>query len=152
MGVKGQASGMARPGAIIIGIIVGAILVLANGFAAFRFLPSSYEHFTWQAYAEVVYTDTPTATPTATPTQTPTHTPTRTPSDAENSAGAQACDDGIDNDFDDLVDCADSDCAGVPPCASPAPAASNRTLVFIVVLLFAVGLLALAPVRTRKED
>ncbi len=31
------------------------------------------------------------------------------------------CDDGIDNDMDTRIDCADPDCTGVPPCGGPPP-------------------------------
>ncbi len=149
--MKGKSQGLARPGAILLGMALGGALVFANGFAAFNFLPSSYERFTWEAYAAVVYTNTPTATPTSTPSATPSATPSRTPSDQENSAGSQACDDGIDNDNNGLVDCADAACNGTAPCGLPAPTTSNRALVIIVALLFTVGFFALAPLRSRKQ-
>jgi hypothetical protein len=35
--------------------------------------------------------------------------------------GPEICNDFIDNDFDNLVDCSDVDCAGIPPCPAAAP-------------------------------
>jgi hypothetical protein len=56
---------------------------------------------------------TPTATPTATPTPTPTATPPATP---------EVCDDGIDNDGDGKIDCADQkDCGKDPVCGGSPP-------------------------------
>jgi hypothetical protein len=77
MGMREQLQGRGKLGGIVRGIGLAAVFVAVNAFAAFNFIPSSYQQFTWEAYAEVVYT--PTSTPTTTPTTTPTHTPTRTP-------------------------------------------------------------------------
>ena len=102
-------------------------------------------------------TATPTETPTATatPTETPTATaatPSTTPTKAlrENSAGAQACSDGVDNDFDGLVDCADPDCFGVAPCGVPAPTLSQGMTVLLAVLMATMGVGALARLRRRE--
>lgn len=88
-------------------------------------------------------TATPTASATATPSSTRTPTLTRTPaatrtptpmptlSAHENSAGPQGCSDGIDNDGDGKIDCADPDCANVPPCAAAAPALSPVMLLLL---------------------
>jgi hypothetical protein len=152
---------------ILRGVGLAAIFVAINSVAAFNWIPSSYQQFSWEAYAEYVYTDTPTATPTATPTGTPSQTPsatatpsptatttaspTPTPSDNENSSGDPACDDGFDNDFDGVLDCADSDCVGTPPCRAQAPVVSHRTLALIVVLLVAIGFFGLTPLRFEKR-
>jgi len=160
--MRQQSQGLAKLGAIFLGIGVAGLFVLINGFAAFNFIPSSYERFSWQAYAEVVYTNTPTAAP-ATPTPTPgiatatptpgipTATATITPTDRENSSGAQACSDGIDNDLNGLIDCADPACGGTFPCGVPAPAMSSRALVLLVVLFLSIGFFALTPLRFGRR-
>ncbi len=96
-------------------------------------------------------TSTPTETPTATPTVTPSSTPTSTPTTApnEDTAGGFACDDAFDNDADGLIDCDDPDCDDVGLClATQAPATSPRTTAGGVLLLVAIGLLALR--RSRR--
>jgi hypothetical protein len=140
-----ESHGLAKLGAIFLGIGMAAGLVLMNGIAASELLPSSYDRFTWQAYEEVVYTSTPTMTPTATATLTPT------PSEREDTEPG-GCDDGIDNDQDGAIDCADADCLGTPPCVAPAPVMSYRSLGIVVVLLVMIGFFALTPLRLGKRD
>jgi hypothetical protein len=98
-------------------------------------------------------TSTPTSTPTATPTNTPTNTPTQTPSSTptstptytpvpgEGGLGSQTCGDGEDNDGDLLIDCADPECLGVPPCPAPAaaPLLSAAAVAIIALALLLVG-------------
>jgi hypothetical protein len=171
--MREQSQGLAKLGAILLGVALGAVLVAINGLAAFNLIPSSYQRFSWEAYAMYVYTETPTATPTSTPTLTPTITPTSTPtatatitptstptatatitptpSDSEDSSGDQACDDDFDNDFDGLVDCVDGDCLGTPFCVAPAPVMSHRSLGLIIVLFVMIGFFALTPLRFGKR-
>jgi len=84
-------------------------------------------------------TSTPTGTATATSTRTPLPTRTPTPTTAagahENSGGPQGCSDGVDNDGDRLIDCADPDCATVAPCAVAAPALSPVMLLLLAAAL-----------------
>jgi hypothetical protein len=93
-------------------------------------------------------TDTPTTT--STPTGTPTETPTRTPAPFENAGGDQFCRDGIDNDNNGLIDCADPACTGVPPCTSAAPLLSPKMLVVMALTLSVVGVLSVTRVRRRR--
>jgi hypothetical protein len=87
-------------------------------------------------------TSTPTSTPTATPTQTPTATPTL--ANSEDEPGLFACSDQFDNDGDGLIDCADPDCEDAPLClVAPAPAMSHNGFAFAVVILLAIGALAI---------
>ena len=100
-------------------------------------------------------TVTPTATITATPTITPTatSTPTATPTPTpigEGTGGAQACIDGIDNDRNGLIDCADPSCSNVLPCAKVAPLLSPTLLLVQMAILCAVGLLAIARMRSGR--
>lgn len=90
-------------------------------------------------------TATDTVTATATVTQTPTASATVMPTFApfEDAAGPQACNDGFDNDDNGLIDCADPACAGVAPCTRPAPAADSRTLAVALLVLAAIGGLAM---------
>ena len=91
--------------------------------------------------------NTPTATNT--PTQTPTQTPTRTPASNERDGGL-GCIDGIDNDNDGLIDCADPDCQDQPPCARIVPTMGPNGTVVLAVVLSVVGLLGLARLRWNK--
>jgi hypothetical protein len=98
-------------------------------------------------------TVTPTPTNTPTPSNTPTVTPTPTPTPPhEDSGGAQGCSDGIDNDGDGLIDCADPDCGNTPPCGPVAPVMSPRMVVVLIVTLSAVGLLGLWGARRRARS
>jgi hypothetical protein len=85
--------------------------------------------------------DTPTATPTG--TTTPTGTATGTPEVAE------ACDNGLDDDGDGAVDCADSECTSTAPCVSPAPALSTTATVALFAVLSAIGVFGLF--RRRRQ-
>lgn len=106
-------------------------------------------------------TTTPTITPTRTPTSSPTitltatisATPTVTPTSnvMENVGGNANCSDGFDNDFDGLIDCADPDCANIPPCNAVAPVMSPPAALLLAVLLSLVGLFGLARSRQQRE-
>lgn len=62
--------------------------------------------------------------------------PSEGPGEPETGA---LCSDGIDNDGDGLIDCADPDCFREPACNVPAPAASHFGLVALLSLLVALG-------------
>jgi len=126
-------------------LLLAGIIRLAGNVQAQTLLFDKFEQGSAPAgWREVFNSTAVTATPTATVTPTPTKAL------RENSAGAQACSDGFDNDFDGLVDCADPDCFGVPPCGAPAPALSQRMMVFLAVMLAAIGVGALARLRRRE--
>lgn len=112
--------------AILLGITVAVVMVSLNGLAAFNLIPSSYTHFSWQAYAGVVYTP------------------------LENSS-AQGCSDMDDNDGDGLIDCEDPNCFRTPPCGVPAPLMSNRGLGLMAVLFALIGFFGLSPLRFSKR-
>ncbi|MGH7785435.1 MAG: hypothetical protein ACRERC_01125 [Candidatus Binatia bacterium] len=82
-----------------------------------------------------------------------TSTPGPTPSASENAGGSQFCSDGIDNDFNGLIDCRDLACTGVAPCdAHPVPAVSGPSgLILAGAVLGVAGLLALARTRRRAR-
>jgi hypothetical protein len=84
-------------------------------------------------------TNTATVTATATITTTPPATPTITPT-AEVGA---LCSDGIDNNLNGLIDCADPSCAGSEPCIAAAPAMSPVLLLLALAALSLIGLLQL---------
>jgi len=175
MGMREQLQGRAKVGGILRGVGLAALLVAVNAFAAFNLIPSSYQQFNWEAYASVVYTDTPTATPTQTPTGTPTRTPTSTPTGTPtrtptgtatatatlipNGGGCATpslcqsgfCVEGICcNTICDqpMQTCESGTCMGA---AAPAPAVSHRTLGLILALLVAIGFFALTPLRFGKR-
>ena len=101
--------------------------------------------------ATATATDTATPTPTVSPTPTVTATTTATTAPFENAGGSQACTDGIDNDRDGLIDCADPDCAGVVPCARIAPILSPALIVVLTGVLMLVGFLGLS-LRLRQRS
>lgn len=97
-----------------------------------------------------VYTPTFTSTPTRTPS--PPSSPTLTPTVSlfENQAGDFACSDGLDNDGDRLVDCADPDCAGSTRCSAPVPVGQTPWTAVLVAMLAVIGLGALYGYRQRR--
>jgi hypothetical protein len=63
------------------------------------------------------------------------------------------CTDGIDNDNDGLVDCADPDCVTqAPECAAPAPALSAPMAVGSLVLLSMIGWVGVVRLRRGRGD
>jgi hypothetical protein len=65
--------------------------------------------------------------------------------------GPENCTDGTDNDFDDDVDCDDSQCAELPICTMPAPAMTPMgTFVLIGFLLLVATLSLVRGVRHRS--
>ena len=66
--------------------------------------------------------------------------------------GESDCSDGIDNDSDNLVDCADPDCRTDPACAAPAPLLGIEGVVLaLLVLVLAAGIALRRPVRDRDS-
>jgi hypothetical protein len=61
-----------------------------------------------------------------------------------------ACDDGLDNDGDLIIDCADSDCAGAAVCRAQAPVVGSTGLFVVAVLLLIIGNMALVSRRRRS--
>jgi hypothetical protein len=157
MGINEQ-QGRVELRGIFWGIALAAVFVVVNGFAAFNFLPSSYQQFSWEAYAGVIYTATatPSSTPTATATATATPTTTSTP-----IANGGTCAIGSQCSSGNCVEgiCCNSICnepgqtCATGTCVTPAaaPTVSNRTLVLIVGLLVAIGFFALTPLRFGKR-
>lgn len=82
---------------------------------------------------------TPTQTPTLTPTETPTRTPTLRPMLGEGRMGAQTCSDGVDNDMDLLIDCADPQCQIVAPCSGGVPLVNPLGLLALSCVLLLIG-------------
>jgi len=69
----------------------------------------------------------------------------------ENVGGNDNCSDNFDNDMDGPVDCADPDCANIPPCSTAAPVMSAPATILMTVLLSLVGLLGMARSRQRSQ-
>jgi hypothetical protein len=150
---------------ILLGVGLAALFVAVNGFAAFNLIPSSYQQFSWEAYASVVYTST--ATPSSTPTETPTATatpsvsPTATPTVTPKIPNGGSCATGpqCQSGFCVKGTCCNTICnqagqvctSGQCTNTAPVPAVSNRSLVIIVVLMIAVGFFALTPLRFGKR-
>jgi hypothetical protein len=61
-----------------------------------------------------------------------------------------ACDDGLDNDGDLAIDCADSDCMGAAVCRAQAPVVGSTGLFVVAVLLLIIGNMALVSRRRRS--
>lgn len=109
------------------GLLIALVVAFAGPVLTPLMTGLSYGRLTWQAYAQVVYPVTESA-----------------------DLGAAACSDHIDNDNDGLTDCADPDCARVPPCGAPAPTLSSGALLLLIVVLTTVGLLGHARRRGRS--
>jgi hypothetical protein len=153
MGMREQLQGRVTLGGIFRGIGLAALLVLINGVAAFNWIPSSYQQFSWEAYASTVYTSTPTETPTSTPTATPTETPVPNGGSCAESSECQSgfCVEGVCcNTICDqpMQTCEDGTCVSA---ATPAPVFSHRTLLLVVGLLAMIGFFALTPLRFGKR-
>ncbi len=145
------------------GIGLAGLFVVVNVAVALNFIPSSYQQFTWQAYAGVVYTETATATATCTETATSTATSTATPTSTETPVAdggscmvPSQCQSGfcVDGTCCDTICNQPMQACGGGTCvstAAPAPVVSHRTLLLIVALLAAIGFFALTPLRFRKR-
>jgi hypothetical protein len=68
----------------------------------------------------------------------------------ETDPGVGGCSDGVDNDGDGDIDCADMDCVGIAPCVAPAPALGSTGLVLSALLMLVIGASALA-LRRNEE-
>ena len=121
----------ARFGGILRGIALAAILVVVNGVAAFNFIPSSYQDFSWEAYATMVYPDGSSCT-------------------MDEQCEHGFCVEGI---------CCDTRCdeplrscrTGTCQLEQAVPATSHWTLLLIVALLASIGFFALTPLRFGKR-
>jgi hypothetical protein len=96
---------------------------------------------TWTAMSSTVYYGTSQAVMTATSMDAATVNVLE--------MGDGACSDGIDNDGDTIVDCADPDCADAAVCRAQAPAIGTTGLLVAAVLLLVIGNLALVSRRRR---
>jgi hypothetical protein len=61
------------------------------------------------------------------------------PTETGGGGGLDGCSDGIDNDDDNAIDCADSDCVNVNPCVAAAPTLGPAGLVAAGLLLLSIG-------------
>jgi hypothetical protein len=70
------------------------------------------------------------------------------------NGGPETCDNGIDDNDNDLIDCADPQCFTFRTCAVRAPAMSPPIMAFLAALLAAVGFLSLGLVsrKARQEN
>jgi hypothetical protein len=64
--------------------------------------------------------------------------------------GDGACDDGVDNDDNGTIDCADPGCAGAAVCRTQAPVIGTMGLVTVAILLLLIGNVALVARRRRS--
>lgn len=104
--------------------VLAAAIVIANLVVSVEFLGLSYERFDWKAYAQAYI-----------------------PGEDEVPGG---CSDGIDNDGDGLIDCADPDCFLAPNCRVPAPAPALSWYAMLASVL-ALGALAARALRGRRR-
>ena len=133
--MKEHLQGRSKLDGILRGLGLAAVLVVINGLVAMNFVPSSYEQFTWEAYAGVVYTPIPDGGTCTVPEQC-----------ASGFCVMGVCCDTI---CDQPGFTCETGICGLP--AAPAPAASHTTLLLIVLLLVAVGFFALTPLRSGKR-
>lgn len=110
-----------------LGLIVALALVVGSNLLTWRTTGLSYDQFTWAVYAgPMIYPETEDEVP-------------------------GGCSDGIDNDMDEDVDCADSDCADNIVCNAPAPALSGTGIALMMALLLLVGWFGVAR-RSRFQE
>jgi len=114
------------------GIGLAAILVVFNGVVAFNLIPSSYQQFSWEAYAGTMYT------------------PNGGSCTMPNQCQSGFCVEGTC--CNTICDQPNQTCAG-GTCGlkAQAPAVSHQALLLIVVLLVAIGFFALTPSRFGKR-
>ena len=105
-------------------IVIAVLLLLLNGLFVAQLMGLSYTHFTWEAYAA-------------------TYGPGET-------ADPASCSDGIDNNMNGMIDCADPACFGHVNCANHAPALSLAGLVSLGIVLATAGALVLR--RSRRTE
>lgn len=112
----------------LLSLVVASVLVLGSGLLTWRTTGLSYDQFTWAAYAGpgVMY-----------------------PEREDEDPGG--CSDGIDNDNDGAIDCADvRDCGDEIICRSPAPVMSTGGLAALIAALMLIGLYGM--VRRRADQ
>ena len=134
------------------GIVVAAVIVLANFAIVLQITGISYGRFQWAQFASAY--DTPTATPTAQPTSTPTPLPNGAGCGADPQCRSMHCVDGV---------CCNTACdqpgavcnmtgnEGTCLVPAPAPTLSNGALAGAVALLAAIGALTLRAARRRDR-
>ena len=105
-------------------IAVAVLLLLLNGIFVAQLMGLSYSHFTWEAYAQTY--------------------------GAGENGDPASCSDGIDNNLNGLIDCADPACFGFVNCVNHAPALSLAGLVSLVIVLATTGALILR--RSRRTE
>lgn len=110
---------------LVLGLVVTLTLVLGSSLLTWKTTGLSYDRFTWAAYAGMTYPDTEDEVP-------------------------GGCSDGIDNDNDGPMDCADSDCAEDIACNAPAPVMSVTGIATLLTLLMLVGLFGI--MRRREHE
>ena len=135
------------------GIAIAALIVLANFAVVLQVTGISYGRFQWVEFASAY--DTPTSTPTATATATPTLRPNGAGCTTDPQCASTFCVDGL---------CCNSRCdqpgevcdvpgrEGTCLVPAPAPALSSGALATAVVLLMAIGALALRAIRRRDRS
>ena len=112
---------------LFLGLVVTLTLVLGSSLLTWRTTGLSYDRFTWAAYAGMqIYPDTEEEVP-------------------------GGCSDGLDNDNDGPIDCADSDCADAIVCNAPAPVMSVTGIAALMTMLMLVGLFGLLRRRQQHE-
>ncbi len=112
---------------LFLGLILTVALVLGSNVLTWRATGVSYDHFTWTAYAGMIYPET----------------------EAEVPGG---CSDGLDNDLDGPIDCDDEDCLRDIACGfAPAPALSPVGFAVLLALLILVGFFGILRRRQPQE-
>lgn len=100
-------------------------------------------------------TSTPTITATLTPTRTPTRTATSTPTltpTMMSSGQTEICDNGIDDNANQLIDCADPQCFGDLLCVAVAPTTSAPLTLLLAVSLATIGFFIVGMKRRRPQQ
>jgi hypothetical protein len=113
---------------LILGLIVVVALVLGTNLLTWRATGVSYDHFTWAAYAGIIYPETEDEVP-------------------------GGCSDGIDNDLDGDIDCEDENCQQNVACGfAPAPVLSPGAVAVLLALLMMVGLFGIVRRRHQPQE
>jgi len=108
-------------------ILLATLLVVLNGWFVVRVVGVSYGPFDWAAFAAVYQAE---------------------------ADFLDGCTDGVDNDSNGQVDCADLSCRDDPACTAPAPilGAPGVALLGLVLLLVAAVALRRRPVNSNAGD
>ena len=107
-------------------VLLALVLVLLNGWVVVRVIGVAYGPFDWAAYAGIYMGE---------------------------STFPNGCSDGIDNDRNNLVDCADPDCRDDRACIAAAPVIgpAGLVLLFLVLLLVAAFAVRRGPGRETER-